>query len=161
MLNRVRAVGYVFCKHGRAWWANLLFNGTLSPEYATPAMVVGRRVRVGVVHAVGLDVQRRRRLDGLGDRVPGKSVTANWSTWSELFSSAMCAVALSPVAVTGLGSRAAFVFMFDEQFPLLPTPDVGVAGEGGLGARSRVDAHESNRHADRHARAHCQRARPW
>ena len=36
---------------------------------------------------------------------------ANWSTWSELFSSAICAVALSPTAVAGLGSLAALLFM--------------------------------------------------
>ena len=47
---------------------------------------------------------------------------ANSSSWSELFSSATCGVALSPTSVTGLGSLGAFVFMLDEQ-PPLATPD--------------------------------------
>ena len=43
----------------------------------------------------------------------GKSPLANWANWAELFSSATWAEALTPVAVTGLGSMKALVFMFE------------------------------------------------
>ena len=124
MLNRVRAVGYVFCSLVGVV-GDLRVQRQLEPGVPGAGDGRGGGVRVGVVDAIGLDVQGGRRLNGLVDVVRrGKSVTANWSIWSELFSSATCAVALSPVSVTGLGSLAALVFMFAEQLPLLPTPEL-------------------------------------
>ena len=90
------------------------FMFTLSPVYETPLMV--EAAAYGLVLYTPLDSMYSVVATSMAWSTKsgeGKSPLANWSIWSELFSSATCAVELVPVSVTGLGSRAALVFMFE------------------------------------------------
>src|SRR6185437_6088134 len=122
MLNSVRAVGYWFCRR-LAVVVAFPFSFTFRPVNETPLIV--EAAANGLVLYTPLDSMYSdveismawSTKSGLG-----KSPAANWSNWSELFSSATCGVALVPVAVTGLGSLASLVFMLDAH-PPPETPD--------------------------------------